>query len=38
MQGRCKSKHKFCATEACKAEEVKKHFVNPKTENEVFSS
>ena len=38
MRERCKSKHKFCITEACKAKEVRKHFVNLKTENEVFSS
>ena len=36
MRERRKSKHKFGGTKACKAEEVGKYFINPKTENEVF--
>ena len=31
-----KSKHKFGRTKVCKAEEVRKYFVNSKIENEVF--
>ena len=31
-----KRKHKFVGTKVCKAEQVRKYFVNPKTENEVF--
>ena len=31
-----KSKHKFGGAKVCKAEEVRKYFVNSKTENEVF--
>ena len=34
MRERRKSKHKFGATKLCKAEEVRKYFVNPKIENE----
>ena len=30
-------KHKFGGTKVCNAEEVRKHFVNPKIENEFFS-
>ena len=37
MRERHKSKHKFCETEVCKAEEGRKHFVNPKMKNEVSS-
>ena len=37
MQERRKSKHKFGGTKIFKTEEVKKYFVNPKIENEVFS-
>ena len=36
MRERHKSKHKFGGTKVCKAEDVKKHFVNSKIENEVF--
>ena len=31
-----KNKHKFGGTKVCKAEDVRKHFVNSKIENEVF--
>ena len=34
MRERRKSKHKFGGTKLCKAEEVRKYFVNPKIENE----
>ena len=37
MQERRKSKHKFGGTKIFNAEEVKKYFVNPKIENQVFS-
>ena len=36
MREKRKSKHKFVGTKVCKAEQVRKHFVNPKTEDEVF--
>ena len=36
MRERHKSKHKFGGTKVCKAEDVKKHFVNSKIEDEVF--
>ena len=36
MPGRRKSKHKFGGIKVCKAEEIRKYFVNPKTEIEVF--
>ena len=36
MRERRKSKQKFVGTKICEAEEVKKYFVNPKIENEVF--
>ena len=36
MGERCKSKHKFGGTKVCKAEEVRKYFINSKIENEVF--
>ena len=36
MRGKCKSKHKFGGAEVCKVEQVRKCFVNPKIENEVF--
>ena len=36
MRERRKSKHKFGGTKACKAEEVRKYFVNSKIENGVF--
>ena len=36
MQEGHKSKHKFCGTKVCKAEEVRKYFVHPKIENENF--
>ena len=29
-------KHKFGGAKVCKAEQVRKHFVNPKIEKEVF--
>ena len=34
---RRKSRHKFGGPKVCKAEEVRKYFVNPKTEIEVLS-
>ena len=34
---RRKSKHKFGGTKVCKAEKVRKWFLNPKTEVEIFS-
>ena len=34
---RCKGKNKFGGTKVFKAEEVRKYFVNPKIENEVFA-
>ena len=36
MREKCKSKRKFGEVKVCKAEQVWKYFVNPKTENEVF--
>ena len=36
-EGRSKGKHKFGGTKICEAEGVRKHFINPKTENKVFS-
>ena len=36
MREKLKSKHKFGGTKVCKVEQVRKHFVNPKTEDEVF--
>ena len=36
MQYRRKNKHKFGGTKVCKAEQVRKYFVNPKIEIEVF--
>ena len=36
MRERRKSKHKFGGTKVCKAEEVRKYFVNSKIENEFF--
>ena len=36
VQEKCKSKHKFGEAKVCKAEQVRKYFVNPKTENEFF--
>ena len=32
-----KSKHKFGGNKVCKAEKVRKYFVNPKIQNEVFA-
>ena len=32
-----KCKRKFDGVEVCKAEQVRKYFLNPKTEKEVFS-
>ena len=37
MREKCKSKQKFGGVKVCKTEQVRKCFVNPKTENEVFS-
>ena len=37
MQEKCKSKHRFGGAKVCKAEQVRKYFVNPNIENEVFS-
>ena len=36
MRERRKSKHEFGGTKVSKAEEVRKHFINSKIENEVF--
>ena len=36
IRERHKSRHKFGGTEVCKAEEVRKYFVNPKIEIDVF--
>ena len=36
IQERRKSRHKFDGTKVCKAEEVRKYFVNPKIEIEAF--
>ena len=36
MREKCKGKHKFGGAKVCKAEQVRKYFENPKTENEVF--
>ena len=36
MREKRKSKHKFGGAKVCKAEQVRKYFVNPKIENEVF--
>ena len=36
MRERRKSKHKLGGTKVCKAEQVRKYFVNSKIENEVF--
>ena len=36
MRKRRKNKHEFGGTKVCKAEEVRKYFVNSKIENEVF--
>ena len=37
IRERRKSRHKFGGTKVCEAEEVRKYFVNPKIEIEVFS-
>ena len=37
IRGRRKSKHKFGGNKICKAEELRKYFFNPKTDNSVFS-
>ena len=36
MRERQESKHKFGGNKVCKTEELRKYFVNPKIENEVF--
>ena len=36
MKEKCKNKHKFGGAKVCKAEQVRKCFVNPKIEIEVF--
>ena len=36
MREKCKSKHQFDGAKVCKAEQVRKYFLNPKIENEVF--
>ena len=36
MREKCQSKHKFSGANVYKTEQVRKYFVNPKTENEVF--
>ena len=33
---RKKNQHKFGGAKVCKAEQVRKYFVNPKTENDFF--
>ena len=38
MREKWKSKLKFGGAKVCKAEQVRKYFVNPKIENEVFGS
>ena len=37
IRERRKSRHKCGGTKVCKAEKVRKHFINPKIEIEVFS-
>ena len=37
IRERCKNRQGFGGTKACKAEEVRKYFINPKIEIEVFS-
>ena len=37
IRERCKSRQKFGGAKACKAEEVRKYFINPKIEIEFFS-
>ena len=37
MQEKCKSKQNFGGDRFCGTEQVRKYFVNYKTENEVFS-
>ena len=36
IQERHQSKHKFGETKVCKAKEVRKYFINPKIENNIF--
>ena len=36
MIEKCKSKHKFGGAKVCKAEQLRKYFVNPGIENEIF--
>ena len=36
MRERRKNKHKFGGTKVCKAEKVRRYFVNPKIEIDVF--
>ena len=36
MQAKRQSKHRFCGAKVCKAEQVRRYFVNPKPESEVF--
>ena len=36
MREKHKSKHKFGGAKVCKAEKLRKYFVNPKTAQEVF--
>ena len=36
MREERKSKYKFGGAKVCKAEQVRKYFVDPETENEVF--
>ena len=38
MRERCKSRQTFSGTKVCKAKVVRKYFVNPKIENDVFGS
>ena len=36
IREKCKSKHKFGGAKVYKAEQVRKHFVNPKIENYII--
>ena len=36
MLEKCKSKYRFGGATVCKTEQVRKYFVSPKIENEVF--
>ena len=36
MREQSKTKQKICGTKVCEDEEVRKYFISPKVENEVF--